>query len=70
MSENFISIKIESEERAKADARRYSKDEQDLFTVIKCHKSNGFYVCGGDGGMIRNFEEIIAQYYRGEIYKP
>jgi len=69
MPTGFTSIKIESKERALLDAQRYSKDEQTLYTVIQCFKTDGFYVVEGTGDMIRNFETIVASYDKGKKIK-
>lgn len=57
---------IKNEGEALQQAKQRSKDEQSLFTVVHCHNSDAYYIEPGEGGIIRNFEEIVAHFENGK----
>ena len=50
-------------EAAKFAAEKSKKEG----VIIKCHKSNLYFVEEGDGGMLRTFEEIVLKFRTNKI---
>ena len=66
MPKDFVSAACQTMELATNIANEYSKNEKSLYTVIRCEKSNAYYAVEGDGGIIRIFESIVAQFENGK----